>query len=270
MNDATQNNENVAPGATNGLFKTAQDIERKVFSSERLQQANDYVAEAVETCKAENLPVVFNFNTDEPLPSGYSLATIPMTETVANKGRVTVGLAVAAIPDVQLILQDAGGAAWAVKRLTDSMLQTVKLAAQKDEGELSNLPFSIADFTSTGRVSAFTGFNAVAGEYVKALKKKSKSLAFISKILLRQILASSQFAEQQFPRIGQQNWEFIINAMIKSCGAIGVDAGILNHWLQTRNETTVSTADVDLSDLEQLIEKEHEKEEAKQHAKEAS
>ena len=75
----------------------------------------------------------------------------------------------------------------------------------------------------------------------------------MSKGLLRHVLASAAFAEQQFPRITQDNWQLIITSMKAHAAKEGVDAGILKHWADTRNTVEVSTADIDLSDIDGII-----------------
>lgn len=276
MNDTAEGgNSAESPAETSNSedsgFKSPQDVERKIFSPENLTKGSAYITDAVNVFEENNLPVQFSFEPSEPVPDDYSLAVIPLTETIKDKGRVSIALLIAAIPSVQSMLQDATGAAWAVKKLNDTMIASVKVAASKImlEGG-ANLPFSIADFASTGRSSEYAAFNAMAGDYVKALKKKSASLSFLSKVLLRQILASKQFAEQQFPRIDQRNWVCIIEAMVKSSATQGIPAGILQHWLQTRDDVEVELASDDLSDIGDLVAADKAVADAKEAAKEAA
>ena len=71
--------------------------------------------------------------------------------------------------------------------------------------------------------------------------------------LLRQVLASEAFAEQQFPRIGQENWQIVLNSMIQHVQKEGIDAGVLKHWLDTRNQTEIDTSEIDLSDIDGMV-----------------
>ena len=200
-------------------YKSAQDIERTVFPSDNMEKASKRIGDVLAICLHENVPVDFTWDTDQELPDNYSIAIVPLTETIKGKGRVIMSVLIGVFPDIQTILQDAAGAAWAVKKLSENLISQLKNTRNKmiNAAELDEFPFTVADFVSTGKTSVYAGYNLVAVDFVKALKKKSKSLSFISKILLRQILASAQFAEQQFPRIDQKNWVFIINSMIKTC-----------------------------------------------------
>jgi hypothetical protein len=87
--------------------------------------------------------------------------------------------------------------------------------------------------------------------YVKALK--AKGLKLISKALLRQILASSAFAQQQYPRLPQENWVHVLNSMIGHAAKDSIDVSGLQHWIDTRDTETVDMKDVDLTDIDSLV-----------------
>lgn len=232
---------------------TLQDVARRAFSVDELETAQQYITDAVELAKAEGIEPIFNFDVTEDLPTGYGLAVIPLTERVTGKGNVTKGLCIAAYPTVNTILADDSGESWIVKQITDILVRNIKSAAMPSEdGSITSIPFKVQDFTTSTRSSALAAFNAVASLYVKALK--DKGLKFMSKGLLRQVLSSAAFAKQQFPRIGQENWQVVLSSMKSHAAKEGIDAGILAHWETTRDTVEVSMSDVDLSDIDGLVE----------------
>jgi hypothetical protein len=238
---------------------TLQDVARKSFSVDELESAQAYISKAVEAAKAEKVDPVFNFDVNENLPEGYGLAVIPLTERVTGKGNVTKGLCIAAIPSVNTILEADSGESWVIKQITDILIRNVKSSATpSDDGSITSIPFKVEDFTTSTRASALAAFNAVASLYVKALKEKG--LKFMSKGLLRQVLASAAFAKQQFPKIDQDNWQLVIKSMKAHAAKDGLDAGILSHWAKTRDEVEVSTASIDLSDIEGILDGDQDKE----------
>lgn len=252
--EATETHE-----ATRLLYANLADIKRVVFAADALDKASAHIQALSVLCAANNIPVTFTFDVEAELPHGYLLAIIPQTETtVSDKGttRVLSSVIVGALPDAHKILLSPAGAVWAVKVLTDKLIATLKAAVNKSiNGE--SLPFTVDQFVATGKTSAFAGFNLVAREYVKALKQKSPQLSFLSVILLRQILSSAQFAEQQFPRIKQSNWVHIIDAMQDTCRLEGVDVGILAEWVKTRDAVEVALVDVSLDDIGDLVNAKH-------------
>jgi len=229
------------------------DIKRQVFQAPITEKSLSVLELAVNAYTTADLPVEYNFDIEKEIPDNCSIAIVPITESIESGGRVPSGLLVASVPAIQDVLGDAAGAVWAVKKLTDLMINQVKAGLGKLVESAEQLPHSIADFVSTGKSSEYAGYNAVAMDYIKALKKKSAALGFVSKVLLRQILASKQFAEHQFPRIAQSNWEFIIDAMIKSSAQQGLEPGILAYWRKTRDNALVDEIDVDLQDIGALV-----------------
>ncbi|MCK4554128.1 hypothetical protein KAU19_04145 [Candidatus Parcubacteria bacterium] len=252
--EQNQNNQNEQVQAGNEEAKfTLQDVSRKSFSVEDLDNAQIYIGKAVQAANDAGVSPTFNFDTNEELPAGYGLAVIPLTERVAGQGNVTKGLCIAAIPSVDTILQAESGSPWVINQINAILLRSIKSAAMpSDDGSITSIPFKVEDFTTSTRSSALAAFNAVASLYVKALK--DKGLKFMSKGLLRQVLSSAAFAEQQFPRIGQDNWQLVISSMVAHTGKEGIEAGILKHWAGTRDEIEVSTVDIDLSDIDGMVE----------------
>ena len=231
---------------------TLQDVAAKSFGPADMDAAQTYIGSVVEICGRENVDPVFNFDTDKELPEGYGLSVIPMSERVAGSGNVVRGVTIAAVPTVDSILNATGGLTWVQKQIGAILNRAVKAAATPNEdGAITSLPLQVLDFITSTRTSALSAFNAIAPLYVKALK--DKGLKFINKGLLRQVLASAAFAEQQFPRVGQENWEVVLKSMVAHAAKEGEDAGILAHWLKTRDQIEVDTAEIDLSDIENML-----------------
>lgn len=231
---------------------TMQDVEKKFFPPEQLEAGTTYINEVMEIAGAENVEPVFNFDPTAEFPNGYGISIIPLTKRVAERGNLIYGVVIAAIPTVETLAADEAGANYINKLVTDSLLRQVAASAKpKDEGAITSIPFKIEDFVTTSRTSGLAAFNAVATDYVKALK--TKGLKFMSKVLLRQVLASAAFAEQQFPRLSQENWQLVLDSMVAHVKQKGMEAGILGHWKSTRDEVEIDTSDIDLSDLDAMM-----------------
>jgi len=247
--EVTETTDTQAPAASE---TTMQDIEKKFFPASQLEAGIGYINEVMEICSNEQVEPVFNFDIEADFPEGYGLSIVPLQKRVPERGNITYGIVVAAIPSVELLSTEDAGVNWINKIITDALLRQVATAAKpKDEGAVTSLPFKIDDFITTSRTSGLAAFNAVATDYVKALK--SKGLKFMSKVLLRQVLASSQFAEQQFPRLSQDNWNLVLDSMQQHVKAKGMEVGILAHWKSTRDEIEIDVAEIDLTDLDDLV-----------------
>lgn len=252
MNTETDNTtETTATEPAKTPVQLLQEVERKVFGSNALDAGQEYIGKVMALCEINEINPVFNFDTEADFPQNYGLSVIPLTERVEGMGNVTKGIAVAAIPDFDAIVDTAEGAAWIAKQATDNMLRQVATACKSKDGQLNSIPFSIIDFSTSSRASGLAGFNHVASLYVKALK--AKGLKLISKALLRQILASKSFAEQQYPRLPQDNWVAVLNSMIAHAAKDSIDVAGLRHWINTRDTETVDMGDVDLTDIDSLV-----------------
>ncbi len=228
-----------------------QAIKRKHFSSTALEDGQKYIGEVMQVCDANSIDPVFNFDIEQEFPEGYGLAVIPLTKQVAGFGNVTQGIAIAAVPDYDTVAANPDGVLWIQKQTNAAMLRQIATAAKAETGQITSIPFKVADFATTARSTGLLAFNHLATAYVKALK--TKGLKLMSKALLRQILASAAFAEQQYPRLPQSNWVAVINSMVKHAEKDGIDTTGLHDWLKTRDVETVKLTDVDLSDIDALV-----------------
>jgi len=246
------NNTTANETGTNSPQPTLQDIEKKYFSIDALEEGLGYVNSVIGIAENEAVEAVFNFDPSEDLPEGYGLAVIPQTKRVPERGNQTIGVTIAAIPDFDTVMDDDAGKSWIIKQVQNLLMKQVDIAAKpKDEGALVSIPFKLSEFITSTRSSGLVAFNLVASLFVSALKKKG--LKFMTKVLLRQVLASAAFAEQQFPRIDQENWQIVLNSMIAHAKKENIDAGVLKHWLDTRDQTEIDSTAYDLSDIDDMV-----------------
>lgn len=232
---------------------TMQSIEAKNFEASETEAASSYINTVVELCAAENVEPVFNFDPEQPIQDGYGLSVIPLTKRVTGKGFVVEGVCIAAVPSIDNIVAEASGSAWIAKQVLSIMLKNIRTAASKTAEDITSIPLKVGDFITSSRASGLLAFNACAPLYVKALKEKSTRLKFLNKALLRQILSSAAFAEQQLPGVDQAQWVLVINSMIAHAKTESIEAGLLTHWLNTRDQVEVDTGDIDLSDLDDMF-----------------
>ncbi len=244
-------NTNTADNKAKTPAEQLQAVSRKYFNSSAMAGAQDAMGAVLEICAANGLDPVLNFNPDEEFPETHGLAIIPLTERVEGFGNVTKGVAFAAIPDFEAVIAKPEGQAFVRKQLLDCMVRQVSSSCKQKEGQLTSIPLSVLDFCTSSRSSGLAGFNHVATLFVKALKKKG--LKLMSKALLRQILASASFAEQQYPRLPQANWVAVLNSMVSHAEKDSIDVSGLRHWVSTRDTETIDMKDVDLTDIDSLV-----------------
>lgn len=263
MNATAENvTENLSEVPENETKKTVDDLPaRQYFSSGNLESGSIAINEAVELFAAAKLPTQFNFDPEQEFPAGYGVGIIVNSERVEKRGNVVTDCIIAAIPEPETVASDKAGADWSRNAIISALLTKLASTARamkRDGSSITALPISVADFITSNRGAGETlgTFNAMAGLYVKELKKKG--LTYMSKALFRSTLQSKEFAEQQFPRIPQTVWESILDAMVKRAEAgIEIDKvvtklnpAILTHWRQTRDSVEMPTLDLDaLADI---------------------
>jgi hypothetical protein len=250
MNEATETTETTDEQAS------LDAISREYFAPSELAKAQEHLQEVLTITEANGVGIVRNFNAEEDFPAGYGLCVLPISKRRANgDGNETIGVAVAAVPDPETIANAEGGADFIRKTILDA--EIAKLAnAVRPRGEgnavAASIPFSVQDFITSSRGGeSMATFRKLAPVYVKALK--NKGIRFMTGILLRQVFQSASFAEEQFPKIPQEQWIAIIDSMIAKAGAEKMDVAVLNNWKETRAQVEAQTGDVDLSDLGDLV-----------------
>lgn len=259
MNDALINNqpeavEVVAEESQPEVAKpehNADDIKKAYFASDKLADAQTAINSANEIAEALDLEVVYNFDVEKEFPEGYGIALIPIAKRV-NNANVTLGVAIAAVPDVATVAAHDNGQAFITDAVIGNMIAKLANAVRprgNDGDTAASIPFSVEDFITSNRAEGvLVAYRKFASAYVKVLKKKG--LKFITETILRQVLQSAAFAEQQFPKVPQEKWVQILDSMMARATAEGVAVGMLADWKASRDSAELKDDDIDLSDLD--------------------
>ena len=248
--------ETVAPVETEEVVETVETetIAREYFAPAELGKAQEKLTEVLAIAETGEIKVVRNFDAGQDFPSGYGLAILPISKRTEKEGNVTVGVAVAALPDPETIANAEGGADYIRKTILDACIAKLANSVRPrgdDNTVAASIPFSVQDFITSSRGGeSMATFRKLAPIYVAALKKKG--IRFMSGILLRQIFQNATFAESQFPNIPQEQWEAIINSMIAKAEAEKMETSVLVNWKETRAQAEMATGEIDLSDLGEL------------------
>lgn len=228
-----------------------ESIKKQHFDSKKLDVAQAAIEVVSNIAEQHGLKMVFNFDTDAEFPAGYGLAIVPITKREKSVNNVK-GVAIAAIPDIATLEESEGGTQFIHEGAINAMIAKLanSVRPRGDAGETaSSIPFTVSDFITTNRPDGvLLAFRALAGSYVKVLKKKG--LKLITESILRQSLQSAAFAEQQFAKVGQDKWQQILASMIATSEKEGIAPGMLLEWQKTRDSATLQDDDVDLSDLD--------------------
>ena len=263
MNDLINQNGNVAESDDAVIDETetgeaesqtnVDDVKKVYFTSAQLNDAQTEIEKVNAIAEEHGLDMIFNFDTEKEFPAGYGIAIVPVAkrDKQAEKN-VVVGVAVAAIPDLETVAASENGNAFIVKAVSGNMIAKLANAVRPrgESGEsAASVPFTVEDFITSNRPEGLLeAYREYQSAYVKVLKKKG--LKFITDSILRQVLQSAAFAEQQFPSVPQDKWEQILDSMIARAKKEGIAPGMLTEWRETRDSATLSDRDVDLSDLD--------------------
>lgn len=226
-------------------------IKKCYFPSAKLAEAQVEVEKVTAIANENGLDVVFNFDTDKDFPAGYGLA-IALIAKRSGGENVALGVAVAAIPDVEEVAKNENGNQFIQDAVVGNMIAKL-MNAVRPRGEnnetASSIPFSVEDFITSNRPEGvLLAYRQFANAYVKVLKKKG--LKLITESILRQTLQSKAFAEQQFPSVPQDKWVQILDSMIARATKESIAVGMLADWKTSRDSATLQDTDVDLSDLD--------------------
>lgn len=231
--------------------KAIATIKKAYFPMAKLAEAQTTIDAMNGVCAEYNLAVVFNFDTEKEFPAGYGIGIIPIAKRSGGEN-IVLGVAISAIPDVETVKEHENGNAFVVDAVVGNMM--AKLAnAVRPRGEnnetASSIPFTVEDFITSNRPEGvLLAFRKYANAYVKVLKKGG--LKLLTESILRQALQSKAFAEQQFPKVGQDKWLAILDNMIARAEADDIAVGMLAEWKTTRDSATLQDDDVDLADLD--------------------
>ncbi len=254
--------EAVAPGDTDGTDGTESDafklgdVVKRYFSPDQLQdEAQAAVSKIVAIAKTGEIKR--NFNPEEPFPDGYGLAVIPLSKRgdTPGGGNITIGVAIAAIPDPELVGSHDKGGDFIRAIITDTFISKVANACRPraDGTTAPTIPFEIMDFLESRRGrESLKAFSEIAPRFVKALRKKG--ISYMTAQLLRQTLQSRQFAESQFEKIPQEAWQKVLDGMIVKAREAGLDPAVLINWQETRDATEVADiGEIDLEEFDNLV-----------------
>jgi len=256
MNATTENMQNLV-GNNESDALSVDDIKRAYYAPSDVEAINKAVEQAQEAANNDGLPVSFNFDPEQELPEGYGIATVPITQrSKSSSGNVPIGIYIAAIPDPETVANSGvSGAAWIREAAINSLVAKFANAVRprgEQQGLPETAPFTINDFiTSASRDQGLGFFREIAPSWTKALKKLG--LRIMNQTLLRQVLQSRTFAEQQFPNISQEKWETILDRMNQAAEQQGKDAGVIKEWRRNRDNTEISVQDFDLDDLDEMM-----------------
>ncbi|MCK5504950.1 MAG: hypothetical protein KAJ10_07290 [Thermodesulfovibrionia bacterium] len=234
-------NETTQTAAAEAAAPTMADIEKQYFSPVDLNtpetQATINKVNAI--LAAAGVKPTFNFDPAKGVEPGFGIAIVPITERVAERGNVTKGCAIVQVPDPQTVAAHEKGAEFINKSILGKLVAKVSNAVRSAS---ASIPASMEDFlVSTRSGEGLATYRELAPGFVKGLKKMGISI--MNTNLLRQIFSSKEFAEDQFPKIPQEKWEYLLNLMVDQAGKKNLDPAILNHWKETRNVTEMTLAD---------------------------
>jgi hypothetical protein len=231
-----------------------QELKREYFPPSDLEKAQEKVGVAIQIATANNITPVYNFDTEADFPEGYGLAILPIKERDEQRGNVVRGLCVAAMPDPATVAAHDKGESFIRDAVVGTFLSKLanSVRPRSDGTTAASVPYTVEDFITSARAAeSLAAFRELAPQYVKALKKKG--LSIITSPILRQVLSSAQFAEQQFPHIDGAKWDGVLDKMITKAKEKGLDSGIMDHWKSTRAEVEISMGDFDLDGLDGLM-----------------
>lgn len=233
-------------------FKTLDDVQKRYFAPEEIEEGGQYFLAAQEVAKKHGQGAfVSNFDFNEPMgsekgfPEGYGLAIIPISvRTDANKNE-TVSVVAAAVPTSQQIATAEGGQAFIDELIISALMTKVANSARPRSGQtgMPILPRSLADFMEGGRRESTKGFMEVAPAFVKKLK--AKGMKNITVAMLRECVQSKAIAEQYFPKVTQEAWTKLANAIVAMGEAKKLDMSVVKHWIDTRDEAGMKVVDDD-------------------------
>lgn len=226
------------------------DVKKAYFTSLQVADAEAYIQSAIGAAQAENGLVRLNFNAENELPEKYGIVVSPINQR-SNGETSVVGVAVGAIPDYELLTEETAGAEWAQQQVINTLCaKFINAVRPKDSDNEPLIPFEVGDFITSHRAEGvLVAYREYSGQVIKLLK--SRGLMFINDQILRQILQSTAFAEQQFPNIDQAQWVKLLDAMIAQAEQSGLAPGVLTEWKDNRDKAGLpEIKDFDFSDLD--------------------
>lgn len=184
------------------------------------------------------------------IPYGMNGEVLPQdakAELVKERKRVTKAVVAAAVPTLETVLANDKGRDF----LQGAMLgaygaKTRNLYVRAENPAEITLPFSVDEWVEkSGPGIADQGlaaFRKIGPRLVKSLNGKGVP---VNLVVLRQCLASKQFAEALFPNIGQGVWTKVLAAGKVLATEAKESTQIFDTWLSTRETTGSVTPSMD-------------------------
>lgn len=243
MNETVNNTTAPATGsnaAAQAEQPTMADIERAYFSPAELAapETAETLSKVQAILAAAQVAPVYNFDPQEGVAPGFGLAVYPITERVESRGNVTKGCAIVQIPDPATVAQHEKGAEYINNAILRNLTSKIGSALRSQS---ASLPTTVEDFLTSRTGEGLATYRELAPHFIKGLKKLG--LKTVTVQLLRQIFSSKEFAEDQFPKIPQEKWLFLLDMMIQQATEKKLDPSILNHWKETRDTTEMDIAE---------------------------
>ena len=246
-----------------------EDLERSYFAPNDLASASNMLEQikaavaAVDPATGKPVhDILFRTNYDfsQPIPDGYGVLVQPIQKRSEDKtvGNVTVGVAVSAVPSIEMVMMAPDGKGEDFIQNAVIAQFAVKIGnAVRPKGPnnqtAGTLPFSLEDFIENQRgKESFKTYSEIAGEFIKILR--GKGLKLITVPQLRQILMSQAFAETQYPKVPAAQWDLVLSAMIVQANKLKLEPASLINWKNTRYETTADETEIEgFEDIASLI-----------------
>lgn len=221
----------------------------RYFSPAELDKAQEAIEKAAAFASENSLPLLFNWNTDEELPAGYSLHVRSMSE----RGKeLPYAVAVFALPTLETLYSTENGQSWAADVVAQALAakasNVIRVAASGDnwDGTVSGLPLSVDDFitrASKADESKDEAFNAFVSGVIEALKKKG--IPNVTKRNVRLAMSSKAAAAALFPGVNDKGWVMGIDALISKGESSKKDTAGLVEWKASRDNTEYKIGNVD-------------------------
>lgn len=218
--------------------------EAKTFSPDefeaRQNEIQAWAAFVNDVSEARSIPL--HTNTVEGSPDeGFDLVFAPVTKQAKEPGkpRELQAIVIGQIPSFALAQNDENGrkrilSAY-VSDMTTRLVGAVRRSLSAKTGTVA-LPKSTTDFFTAQRgLGSQQTYRKLAAAIVTELRK-IHGFEILTQDILRNCLASSQYAEQLFPRVSKEHWLGILNWFRKAAKNETLDASIFDTWENTRDD----------------------------------
>lgn len=252
----------VAEAAQGKALTEAEKLRNKEFATVKTEffslpaqgeAAQVAVERAQNVATKYSLPMGSSF--DGQPPTGYDVCVLPLKDKEAGAHKLKA-IFIGAIPTLETIKKHEKGAEFIRSAIRAQLKNKMTAAASslKKGKEPNSVPGSVGDFITSMRQAdeGLAAFNALAQGMVQALRKQSEDLIIDTK-KLRSVLSSAAYARQEYAGTPQKAWLFVIRKMAEMAESQGFDTSLFETWEKTREETTISSGNLSLEDLENMI-----------------